>query len=208
MNPKTPAATLLFTLLFSPNLAAAKKHKKKPPPPVGKRLLEKAAGPITLRLDSVDLAEGRVVAILTGVTRAVDARLFTFHDDADRHFIALDSRCEAVAAPAAEREDKAKRTAEPERAIRCVLAYPAPYAFAHVRAFTVRLGQREVHAPDAEVGRLFAAAQASAKAPAPSPAGASPHAARLGPDAGARPAGPDGGVADPEDDDSDGEGDD
>ncbi len=174
------ASALVAALLLAlvPEAHAAPK-KKKPPTAAPKRLLEKAPGPITLAIESVDPAAAKVVVRVAGVTRSPGARFFTFHDDRDRHFIALEAACEAA-----------------PPAIRCTLDYPPAYLSAHVRGLTLRAGGREVAAPVEEVEARFAV-MAGVKPPPPPPTiGQSP---RRPPDGGATP--PDGGTLE-EDEDS------
>ena len=192
----------VLSLLSISVFSAPKRHKRRAAAPLAKRLLERAEGPVALTLESVDLVESAVVVTITGVTRAIDARFFTFHDDRDRHFIALDARCEAAIAPLDSddqdeaapkpRAHSAHAPAQRHDLIRCTLAFPSPYALAHVRALTVRIGQREIPAPDAEVIARFQAAQASIKLTVPKPADRSPSLLRMRL--------PDGGTSDPEDD--------
>jgi hypothetical protein len=116
---------------------AAKNNKKAAA--AQKRLLEKASGPITLTVESVDRAAAKVVVRIGGVARAPEARLFTFHDDRQRHFIALSAACEAAPAEPAEAGKKAAPAT-----VKCALGYPPPYLTAHVRGLSLHLGERDI----------------------------------------------------------------
>lgn len=53
--------------------------------------------PPSLALEQLDLPAARAVVIVGGATKAPDARLFVFHDDRERHFVALYAACDDVA---------------------------------------------------------------------------------------------------------------
>lgn len=155
-------------------IAGAKKRRHRKPP--AKKVLETASGPLTLRLETVDIDSARAVVLVTGVAREPEARLFTLHDDKDRHFIALDAKCEA-AGPST---------------MRCTLGLPRPYLRGRIVAMTVHLKNREVEAPAAEVDQIFTAARARAATTTttqkPIPDGGAPPASA--PDGGATAAAP------------------
>ncbi|MSP60612.1 MAG: hypothetical protein EXR72_09785 [Myxococcales bacterium] len=138
----------LAALIASP--ASGKKKKKRRAPP--QKALVKPQGSPALILESLDLATAQAVVLVAGVAHAPDARLFTFHDQRDRHFIALAARCEPAG-----------------RAIRCVLDLPKPYLAAPLQGFTLKLRRGEIVAPPDQVASLFAAAQQAAATAPPRP---------------------------------------
>lgn len=129
--------SLALALVLSFGASARKRGRPRSP-----KLLEKAEGPITLKLESVSQQGQQVVALLGGVTRAPESRLFNFHTAEDRHFIALDARCEAVGP-----------------LLRCTLKLPRPYLKGQIVGMTAHLRGREVEADPREVEALFAAAR-------------------------------------------------
>jgi hypothetical protein len=143
MAPRCALALLLA--LAAPAAASSHHHST----PRAKKLLDKSHGSLALEVVAVDAAQSRVTVTVSGVDRAPAARLFVFHDDKDRHFIALDVHCEAA-----------------EQRIRCVLDYPPPYIDANVQKVTVHLHGREIAAPEEQVKAAFAAARAPAAAAA------------------------------------------
>lgn len=151
--------TVVLALTFTVGASARRKKKKKRRgPPPQRKVLEKAEGPATLVIESVDIGPSwaKAVVIVGGWTREPPARVFTFHDDKDRHFIALGSRCEPA-----------------PPAMRCTLELPRPYLKARVLGATVHLRGREVEADPAAVEAVFTEAQrkaASEVQPAPAPA--------------------------------------
>ncbi|HEX2574552.1 MAG TPA: hypothetical protein VH877_33710 [Polyangia bacterium] len=132
--------SLALALALSFGASARKRGRSRSP-----KLLEKAEGPVTLKLESVTQQGQQVVALLSGVTRAPESRLFNFHTDEDRHFIALDARCEAVGA-----------------LLRCTLKLPRPYLKGHIVGMTAHLRGRDVEADPREVEAMFAAARTHA----------------------------------------------
>lgn len=58
------------------------------------RELVRPKGPPSLVLEWVDMDAGRAGVRVGGVAKAPHARLFAFHDERDRHFIALEAHCE------------------------------------------------------------------------------------------------------------------
>jgi hypothetical protein len=163
---------LACVLAFAAPAAASSHHHSTPR---AKKLLDKPHGPLALEVLSVDAAQSRVTVALSGVDRAPPARLFVFHDDRDRHFIALDVHCEAA-----------------EQKLRCALDYPRPYLDANVRKVTVHLHGREIAAPEEQVVAAFAAARSApaAAAAAPATAAAPPKSAPAAPPPAARIAQP------------------
>jgi hypothetical protein len=160
--------------LAAPAAAASHHHAT----PRATKLLDKAHGPLALEVVSVDRAQSRVIVTVSGVDRPPAARLFVFHDDKDRHFIALDAHCEAA-----------------EQKIRCALDYPRPYLDANVQKVTVHLRGREIEAPAEQVAAAFAAGRAaSAAAAPPAKSPPAPLPARIPPAPSRRP--PDGGTLD------------
>jgi hypothetical protein len=137
--------SLLLALVLSFGASARKRGRPRSP-----KLLEKAEGPITLKLESVSQQGLQVVALVGGVTRAPESRLFAFHTDEDRHFIALDARCEPSGP-----------------LLRCTLKLPQPYLKGHIVGMTAHLRGREIEADPREVQALFA----TARAPSPPDAG-------------------------------------
>jgi hypothetical protein len=122
-----------------------------------RRLLDKATGPVTLTLESVDLAAAQAVVTVTGIRFEPDGRLFAFHDDKDRHFIALEAKCQAV-----------------DKAVRCTLDLPRPYlSKSNVLGMTINVHERDVEAAAAEVQAKFVAARASVEPAPPATATAS-----------------------------------
>jgi len=118
-------------------------------------------GPPSLKLVSVDLVAGQAVVLVGGTARAPGARLFVFHDDKDRHFIALDASCTNVA--------EGDPTGD-EGQLRCTLELPRPYLKAHVVAVTLRLKGRDIAADELDVEARFAAARDVAASAPPPPA--------------------------------------
>jgi len=141
LAPNTTTRIFLIAALASFSAIA----KKPPKAPV------KAKAPPSLTLESVDREAGRVEVLVGGVGRAPDARLFVFHDDRDRHVIAVSAHC----VPAAEK-------------LRCTLELPRPYSSATIVNLTVDLHGREIAAPQPDVIAKFAAA------PLPSTIGKAP----------------------------------
>jgi hypothetical protein len=118
-------------------------------------------GPPSLLLESLDLQNAKAIARVGGVTRAPDSRLFAFHDDHSRHFIALYARCE----PAPPREivtgegpDATRSKVRSDDVLRCELDLPRPYLRARVRSMTVHLRGREVAADERDVAAKWSAA--------------------------------------------------
>jgi len=139
-----PRRILLAIVLLLCLVTAADARRRKRRSQRAKKVLENASGPVLVKLESVDVNAGRGVVLVGGVAREPGARLFTFHDDKDRHFIALDASCVA-AGPST---------------MRCTLALPRPYLRGHIVAMTAHLKGREVEADGAEVERIFNAARA------------------------------------------------
>lgn len=132
--------SLTLALALSFGASARKRGRTRSP-----KLLEKAEGPITLKLESVTQQGLQAIAVVGGVTRAPESRLFNFHTAEDRHFIALDARCEAAGL-----------------LLRCTLKLPRPYLKGHIVGMTAHLRGREVEADPREVEALFAAARTHA----------------------------------------------
>jgi hypothetical protein len=141
--------SLVLALALSFGASARKRGRSRSP-----KLLEKAEGPLTLTLESVGQQGLKAIVLISGVTRAPESRLFNFHTAPpdERHFIALDARCEAA-----------------DQNLRCTLKLPRPYLKGHVVGMTVHLRGREIEADPRVVEALFAAA----RAPVPPDAGTS-----------------------------------
>jgi hypothetical protein len=120
--------------------AGATKHNHSTPRP--KKLLGKVSSPPSLLVWSVDLAAARVTVVVGGVDRPPDSRLFVFHDDRERNFIALDAHCKAGL-----------------HKVVCDLDYPRPYLGANVQSLTAKLHGRQVEALPAELAAAFEAAR-------------------------------------------------
>lgn len=123
---------------------------------------ERPRVPPSLQLESLDLRTARAVAIVGGATRAPDSRLFAFHDDRERHFIALNAECEPakVARPATTTGDGDKREGEAAPAtddgMRCELELPRDYVRrGNWVKFTVRVSGREVEADPEALKAVF-----------------------------------------------------
>ena len=127
---------------------------------------ERPKTPPSLALQSLDLTTSRAVALVGGVTKAPDSRLFSFHDDRDRHFIALNADCEAVKAGAPVEGVEAIGTVGSVGAVgeamRCDLELPRDYARRGAwQKFTVRVSGREVTADPEVVKAVFEKARAA-----------------------------------------------
>ena len=123
-----------------------------------RREVKRQRPPPTLVLESVDLDAAQAVARVGGVSRAPAARMFSFHDVRDRHFIALEAGCE----PEVSEVDT----------LRCRLELPRPYLKSQVLGMTLKVRGREISADGAEVVAKFAlppagGAAASREPPAP-----------------------------------------
>ncbi len=154
MAPSTTIRIWLIVAALVGGAAAEAKQKPKAKKPAAAAKKAGAKGPPSLALESVDRETGRVEVLVGGLGRAPAARLFVFHDDRERKFIATGARC-------------APSPADGGR-LRCTLELPRPYAAATVTALTLQLGSREVAAPPDDVIAKFAAA------PLPSSIGHSP----------------------------------
>lgn len=165
----------LALLALAAATASATKHHHATPRP--KKLLGKVSSAPALLVWSADLAASRVTVVLGGVDRPPEARLFVFHDDRDRNFIALDAHCKAGL-----------------KKVVCDLDYPRPYLGAKVLTLTAKLHGRQVAANEAELAAVFdAAREAPGDDPAVNPApladrSSSSAAAAAGADRAATPA--------------------
>lgn len=159
--------------------AQAKKRKRRRRQPAELRGFKtrhepKVEGTPTLALESVDLVHGKATAWVGGVLQAPAARMFVFHDDRERHFIALNARCQPTPPPSAE---AASDGTEPGQ--RCQLDLPPPFLRSDVIGFTVHIRGREIAAAaDTVRSRWGEALQALPENPADS---AAPAAADLDP---------------------------
>ena len=121
-------------------------------PRLGRLLIEHPAGPPTMIIEAVDLDGARAVVRLSGIRHEPAARHFTLHDDRDRHFIALESRCLVEGVE-----------------IHCEIGLPPGYLkHGHVQGFTVNADGRDIAAPIDLVAERFH--------PRPLPAQATPGA--------------------------------
>lgn len=149
---------------FAPLVSAKEKEK----PKKHEKERERPAGPVSLELESVDLAAARVWVRVGGAPKAPDGRLFVFHDDRERHFVALYSRCEPAPSRKVDVEGEQPRSDVSE--LRCELEMPRSYVRANVQSLTVRLRGKEVFADAQEVQSRFAAAREKAGIVALAPA--------------------------------------
>ena len=140
-------------------------------------------GPPSLALQSLDFDVAKAVVRVGGAGKAPDARLFVFHDDQERHFVALFAACEEAVARlhdgAKVADGSAPSTATPtpsgskdsgDGALVCELDVPRPYLRAHVVGLSVRLRGRDVAADEHVVAEQWARAQAAMALPSTPPA--------------------------------------
>ena len=97
--------------------------------------------PLTLKLESFDRPRSKAVVLVGGLGRAPASRFFTFHDDRNRHFIALGAAC----TPA-------------EGGFRCSLDLPPSYLKrSRIVGMSAHLRGREITADASEVAAVFSA---------------------------------------------------
>ena len=160
----------LFAVLLSAGVAFAKdkpsSSSKKSREHEHEKSQKSSKSPPSVSLESVDLKTSKAVVRVGGVSKPPDARLFSFHDDRSRHFIALYARCEPAPTRtviSAEGPDAVKSETHNEKSddeFLCELDLPRPYLRANVRGMTVHLHSKEVVADEAEVTTRWAAARA------------------------------------------------
>lgn len=78
---------MAFACAFTFAFAFAKKPKKIENEP-------KVKGSVTLKLRSIDLSTRQVLVEVGGLSKAPLANFFTFTDERERHFVAVNVRCE------------------------------------------------------------------------------------------------------------------
>ena len=132
--------SLVIAALAIALVASARPVKKK-----SRKVLEKASGPVACNLLSVDLDEAKAEVLISGVVHEPEARLFVFHDNRDRHYIALDAHCEKT----------------PDNKMKCALELPRPYLRAKVTGITFQVRQnKEVELDGKQVEAIFTEARA------------------------------------------------
>jgi hypothetical protein len=83
-----------LALVLAAGLAAFAKAKPKGPARGSAKAPAKASGPTSLHVRSIDLARRLVLIEVAGLSRAPAANLFTFTDERQRHFIAVNAHCD------------------------------------------------------------------------------------------------------------------
>ena len=124
-------------------------------PPASKKPTKHAAPALHLR--SIDLVKRYVRVELTGVSRAPAPNLFTFTDERERHYVAMNASCDPPF---------------PSGARVCELEIPQGYERHKLIAVDLHLGglhSRTIAAPESEVAAAWAAAEAARVEPSPMP---------------------------------------
>jgi hypothetical protein len=143
-----PRLALLASLL----LLLASVAWAKPPAPAPKK-----KAPPSLHVRSIDLPRRYVLIELSGVKRTPAPNLFTFTDERNRHFVALNSACDPPF---------------PSGTRACELQIPDGYQRHRLARLELHLGglhSRTIAAPVGEISAAWAAATEMLKAPSPSP---------------------------------------
>lgn len=120
------------------------------------------ASPPSVLLESIDLGAGKAVVRVGGASQAPEARHFVFHDQRERHFVALLAACDELVASALHEAESGQPIATFDPVFRCTLDLPRPYLKARLLGLTVRLRGRDVAADEHDVEALLSAARSAA----------------------------------------------